>query len=158
MHRGFAWSAVAILGLLVLYIFVVHQWAEVLPAVAPARAKDVAIDGKVGAASAIQEAIGFLTTLSLATTAFFAFSISKNFEKKSDMGPSLLLVAIYCAPLAVGSLYAYETYRAIALQLDQDSFYLQILSPLVLYQTRCLIVCVFVSLFAFGLRCYNAPN
>jgi hypothetical protein len=136
-----------------------HQWADVLPAVAPPRVKDVPIDGKIGSASAIQETIGLLTALFLATTAFFAFSVGNNFEHKTGwkMGLSLLLVAIYSVPLTVGSLYAYETYRAIALQLDQDAFYLQVLSPLVLWQTRCLIACVVVSLIAFAWRCGSAP-
>jgi hypothetical protein len=150
-------AAATILVALAIYISALHQWAPFLPEVIPPGAKDVRMDAKVGVASAIQETVGLLTTLSLAITAFFAFAVSKDLEKTDNsLGIGLLLTAVYSVPLTIGNLNAYEIYRAIALQLDSGYFFIKPLSSSILWQTWCLIGCVVVSLFAF-VRRYLTP-
>jgi hypothetical protein len=148
--------ALITLVLLIGYIGLLHQWAPPIPSDMPSLVKkNFEMEGKVAAASAIQEQTGLLTTLLLAVTAFFAFAISKHLDTfKNPMGAAVLLAAVYCVPLAVQTLCAYGTYRTIAIQLDGGYFFLSRVSDLILWQTRCLIICVVLSCGAFFWRCF----
>jgi hypothetical protein len=135
-----------------------YSWAAVLPDVIPSGIKDQRIDAKVGVSSAIQETVGLLTTLLLAVTAFFAFSIGDKLDEWRDkMAVAIVFCAVYSWPLTIGILSAYEIYRAIALQLDGGYLFLQPLSNLLARQTECLILCLAVSVVAFGWRCATRP-
>src|ERR1700751_1119393 len=103
--------AVAVVILLILAAYVVlHSWAPVVPEVIPPGLKDLHMDARAGVASAVQETVGLITTLLLAVTAFFAFSVSDRLDTANDtMAKAILLCAVYSAALTIGALTAYET-------------------------------------------------
>ena len=149
--------AVAIFLYLVWHVYQ-YSWAAVLPDVIPPGFKDVRLDARVGVTSAMQETVGLLTTLLLAVTALFAFSIGDMLDEwKDKMAFAIVLAAVFSWPLTIGILTAYEIYRAIALQLDAGYLFLQPLSNLLARQTACLITCLALSAGAFGWRCWTRP-
>ena len=150
--------ALVIFGAGTWYVFQYHSWVAVLPEVIPPGMKDARIDAKVGVSSAVQETVGLLTTLSLAITALFAFAIGEKLEKlNNEMAISVFVCALYSLPLTIGALTAYETYRAIALQLDMGYLFIQPLSNLLARQTWCVVACVALALAAFCWRCATRP-
>ena len=106
-------------------------------------------------ASAIQESAGLMVTISLALTAVFGFSVSKNFDENNlNSHASIVLTTIFGVSLTFVMVYAYGVYFfAITAQSDGGIFFLDKINPLLTSETRWLMVCAVLSILALCWRC-----
>ena len=117
------------------------------------------MDAHAITAGALQANADLLTTVALALSALFGFSINIHLGNHAiDRNISFLLLTIFGLSLTFVFVYAYAVYHAIAIQADHNVFYLSKIDPLINNETRCVMLCAGLSIIAFCWRCIKMLN
>jgi hypothetical protein len=105
-------------------------------------------------AGALQANADLLTTIALALSALFEFSVSIHFSADNlARYLGMILTTGFALSITFVFVNAYNVYHSIAVQTDHDVFFLDRIEPLINDQTMWVMVCAGLSVVAFCWRC-----
>lgn len=141
---------------LIIFVTFSYNLGDVVPTNYPKDIVGKNMDAHAVTAGALQETAGLLTTISLALAAVFGFSVASYFEiKDHNFYVGVILSALFAICLVLVFLYAYGTYRAIAIQTDQGVFFAEIVGSFLTTEALWMVGCSIITIFAFCWRCFN---
>ena len=112
------------------------------------------MDAHAITASAIQSNADLLTTIAIALSALFGFSVSIHLRDDTIWRyVSIVLITFFGILLTFVFVSAYAVYNAIAVQADHNVFYLYRIEPLINNETSYVMMCAVLSVSVFCWRC-----
>jgi heme/copper-type cytochrome/quinol oxidase subunit 3 len=143
-----------ILILFIGYLGVFFTFDSGIPDVYPPDIAKQHVDVHAITASAFQENAGLLVTVALALGALYSFGVSRNFDVDNfEFYITLALTVIFGICLTFVIVYAYEVYRAIAIQTDRNLFFSQNIESILTTETRWTFACATLTIVTFCWRC-----
>jgi hypothetical protein len=142
--------------IVILYITLDYDWGGAFPPDYDHNLKMKNMEAHVITASALQETASLLTTLSLALTALFGFSVAKYLTvDRIDSYISIIGLFVFGICLTFVLVNAYGVYRNIIIQTDQGFFFPSTIEPKLETEAYWAVYCIILTVMAFCWRCFR---